>query len=174
MKRCPACGQGYTDNTLNFCLNDGELLMQYSGDQPPSFAEETTPTSYADDSPPTLVMNSPRITNQEIWQTPSPPVPWQNPNIQNAPYLGGYALHRDQTLPTIALALGISSIVMVCCYGGIWLGLPAAIVGFLGLRNAQNNPERFHGGGMAIAGLVIGIITFLISMIVLIVGAVAS
>lgn len=172
MKRCPACGQGYTDDTLNFCLSDGELLMQYTGDQ--QFAGDLPPRSFADDSPPTLVMNSPRITNQESWQSASPPSVWQNPHIQNPPYLGGYMLHRDQTLPTIALFLGLGSLLMVCCYGGIWLGLPAAIVGFLGLRNSQKNPECFAGGGMAIAGLVIGIITFLISMIVLLAATVAS
>ena len=54
---------------------------------------------------------------------------------------------------------------MICCYGGIWLGLPAAVVGFLGMRNADNDNSRYSGRGMAIGGMVLGIISFLTSII---------
>jgi hypothetical protein len=66
------------------------------------------------------------------------------------------------------------SIVTVCCYGGIYLGAPAAVVGFIGMKNADSDPNRYAGRGMAIAGLVIGAITFLISMVILFVAVVAS
>jgi hypothetical protein len=50
---------------------------------------------------------------------------------------------------------------MICCYGGLWLGLPAAIVGYIGMRNADSDPTRYGGRGLAIGGMVAGIITFL-------------
>lgn len=157
MKRCPRCNQIYTDNELNFCLNDGELLANHYGD--------ASRSSRADDSPPTLIMDSPRITNPIGWQVNQPIQPWQSPqqSSQNPVYglPHGFVHSRDQTLPTISLVLGVFSLVLICCYGGIWLGLPAAIVGFLGMKNADGDPMKYGGRGMAIAGMVLGIISFL-------------
>ncbi|MEO8648489.1 MAG: DUF4190 domain-containing protein [Acidobacteriota bacterium] len=175
MKRCPQCGQGYSDTDINFCLNDGELLMQYSGEEPQTLFQSDRPGS-GEDSPPTLVLPSARVTNQNAWVGASPPAPWQNPTPQSqspAFGLGGYSVSRDQTLPTIALVLGIFAGLMVCCYGGIWLGVPAAIVGYLGMRNADTDPSRYAGRGLAIGGMVLGIVTFLASMIFLVIGLVA-
>jgi NO-binding membrane sensor protein with MHYT domain len=62
---------------------------------------------------------------------------------------------------------------MVCCAGGIWLGLPAAVLGYLGMRNVDNHPDRYSGRGLAIAGLVLGIVTFLASVVFLLFSAVS-
>lgn len=168
MKRCPRCNQTYTDNELNFCLNDGEFLA-YVND--PSYAP---PTGYADDAPPTIMMNQPRVTNQTNLPTGGPPAQWQNqaPTYQNQPYgITGYGQKLDQTLPTISLVLGIGSVIMVCCAGGLWLGLPAAIVGYLGIKNTEKDPARYGGRGMAVGGMVIGIIAFFASLLFLIFGS---
>lgn len=166
MKKCLKCGQTYSDDTLNFCLNDGELLVQPGGYDPP-------PTRLADDSPPTLMMNQPRVTNPIDWPQ-STPARWQghSPAPFNDQYgLAGYGtVQTNQTLPTLALIMGITSVFMVCCFGGIWLGLPAAIVGFIGMRNADSDPARYGGRGMAIGGLVLGIVTFIASVMILIFG----
>ena len=165
MKQCLKCGQTYSDPTLNFCLNDGEMLVQRTGHDPP-------PTRFADDSPPTLLMNQPRVTNPIDWaQSPlanRDPSPIAGADQQFG--MAAYAASRDQTLPTVSLVLGIISIVLVCCAGGIYVGLPAAIVGFIALRNVDNNPARYSGRGMAIGGMVIGIVTFLASIFILIFG----
>ncbi len=71
----------------------------------------------------------------------------------------------DQSLPIVSIALGAASMVFICCYGGIWLGLPAAIVGFLGMRNADSDPERYGGKGLAIGGIVLGIISFILTIL---------
>jgi hypothetical protein len=165
MKKCLRCGQGYADDTLNFCLNDGELLVSQTGYDPP-------PTQFADDSPPTLLMNQPRVTNPIDWAQSSP-VQWQNQSPAVASplsTLAGYGTPRNQTLPTVSLVLGIISCFLVCCAGGIWLGLPAAIVGFIAMRNADTDPNRYAGRGMAIGGMVLGIVTFLASVFFLIFG----
>ena len=53
---------------------------------------------------------------------------------------------QDQTLPTISLILGILSIVLSCCYGGLPLGLAAAITGY---------PRTHRAGLGALEGRVI-------------------
>src|SRR5687768_17571921 len=143
MKTCLRCGHVYSDDTLNFCLNDGELLVEKTGYEPP-------PTQFADDSPPTLLMNQPRVTNPIDWAG-SAPARWQGQSpIPLAQYgAAGYGASLNQTLPMVSLIMGIISVPMVCCAGGIWLGLPAAIVGFMGMRNAENDPSRYGGRGMA-------------------------
>ena len=164
MKRCLKCGQAYVDETLNYCLNDGEILVRETGYEPP-------PTQFADDSPPTLVMNQPRVTNPIDWGQSSLAQPQGMPPAQNPHYgMAGYTASKDQTLPMISLILGTISIFMVCCAGGIWLGLPAAVVGFLAMKNVDTNPAKYAGRGMAIAGMVIGIVTFLASVFFLIFG----
>lgn len=161
MKQCRVCNQTYTDDQLNFCLNDGELLTQMYG--------EPQQRPYKDDSPPTLLMNEVRVTNPVSWPVSSPPTQWQAPqqNLQNQQFRSPPFVHsRDQTLPTISLILGIFSIVLVCFMGGIWLGLPAAILGFMGMRNADSDRNRYGGRGMAIGGMVLGAISLLASIAV--------
>jgi hypothetical protein len=175
MKICPRCGQGYSDSSINFCLNDGELLVLYDGGEPKTLFSDRPGASF-EDSPPTVMMDPSRATNPTGWPA-SPPVPWRNqsPARPEGNYvLGSIVQPRDQTLPTIALILGIISCLVVCCYGGIWLGVPAAVVGFLGMRNADNDPNRYGGRGMAIGGMVLGIITFLASFVFLIIGLLAQ
>ena len=164
MKVCPKCNQSYTDPGLNFCLADGELLMDTSPEAPTQI--------FNDPALPTGFMDSPRRTNpnHSAWDQPAaqPIAPWQSPqNLQNNPFGSQFGIKRDQTLPIIAMVLGILSLPLVCCWGGAWLGIPAAIVGYLGMRNADSDPERYTGRGMAIAGLVMGIVSFLCTMIVI-------
>ena len=165
MKKCLRCGQTYTDDTLNFCLNDGDMLVQATGYEPP-------PTQFADDSPPTLVMDQPRVTNPIDWaHSASPQWPAQTQIAPAQQYgVAGYGVSRDQALPTVSLVLGIISCLLVCCAGGIYLGLPAAIVGYLAIRNIDSRPDKYTGRGMAIGGMVLGIVTFLASLFFLIFG----
>lgn len=167
MKQCPRCRQTYIDENLNFCLEDGELLT--------SVLQEPPPARYADDPPPTVLLNESRVTNPVSWPTASPsssptspPEKWQpgQQDMQYQPFTspGGFVQSRDQTLPTISLILGIASIVLICCYGGIWLGLPAAVLGFLGMKNADSDGSRYGGRSMAIAGMVLGGVSLLGSL----------
>ena len=175
MKRCPQCGQTYTDPDLNFCLNDGELLLQPAS--VPGQGYSGSDRSFADDAPPTIMMKDPRATNPTGWGEPLAPVQYQNQSpVYQPPQFGmqGFSRAQDQTLPTVSLVLGIASLIFVCCYGGIWLGLPAALVGFMGLRNADSNPSQYGGKGLAIAGMVIGVVTFIISMLILVLGLFGS
>lgn len=173
MKRCPRCGQNYTEPDLNFCLNDGELLMQSQD------AAHGTQSSrpFADDAPPTIMMNDPRATNPTGWAGSSMPASYQTnaPAYQPPQFAMGNHRHAlDQTMPIVSLILGIFSLIFVCCYGGIWLGIPAAIVGFLAMRNADREPTRYGGRGLAVAGLVLGTVTLVFSMLLLVFGIIGS
>ncbi|MEO7659283.1 MAG: hypothetical protein ABIV48_06685, partial [Pyrinomonadaceae bacterium] len=78
MKQCPRCKQTYSDEQLNFCLEDGELLT--------GFLEEPPLTIYADDSP-TVRLNDARATNPSSWPSSPPSSPlaaWSAPGM-NAP-----------------------------------------------------------------------------------------
>ncbi|MET0751896.1 MAG: hypothetical protein ABWZ66_00915, partial [Pyrinomonadaceae bacterium] len=121
MKVCPNCQQQYTDENLNFCLNDGGTLTQI------------------DDAAPTVLLNQARTTNASNWAEQDPFSPWQSQPLQhqqqNNPFQTqqqnmqfaqpAYARGNDQTLPTISLVLGILSLLLVCCFGGFYFGIAA-------------------------------------------------
>lgn len=156
MKICPNCAQTYTDDNLNFCLNDGGLLKTYN----------------ADAAPPTMLFNQTRTT-QENWKNIDTSAPWQNQPLQtnqpgavwqDQPFSAVPYQVQNQTLPTVSLVLGIFGILFTCCYGGIPLGAAALVTGYLGLKNHNENPQQFGGRGLAIAGIVTGVIGLLISV----------
>jgi hypothetical protein len=157
MKQCPRCRQTYKDDNLNFCLDDGELLM--------AFAQGPPGGRLADDAPPTILLDQSRVTNPSNWPGAGPVGQWQPQNLQPMPFGSVMPRSRDQTLPTISLVLGILALLLTCCWGGIWLGVPAAIVGLLGMRNADKDSSRYGGRGLAIGGMVTGVISFLATLI---------
>ena len=156
MKRCPKCGQTYTDENINFCLNDGELLSRQTGSssyQPP-YRE-----NHVDDSPPTVVLDQARVTNPTGWNTPAgPPAQWQPQQpAQQAFYPYNIQAPASQTLGIVSLCLGLGSMTVGwCCYIGILLGPAAMITGFIALSQNKSDPARFGGRGLAIAGIATG------------------
>ena len=157
MKKCSICDQTYADNNLNFCLNDGGTLREIQ-----------------DDAPPTVFMNQARVTSPTNWSSAAPPAPsWQNSpavfNNQSMTAAGKFG--QNQTLPTASLVLGIFSLILFCCFAGIPLGAAALITGYLGMTNAKNNPQAYGGRGLAIAGMVIGAVSLVGSILWLLLAA---
>lgn len=156
MKKCPKCGQTYTDKDLNFCFNDGELLGYLAEDAPPR--TYTSDPVYADDPPPTEFMGSARVTSETTWNPPqSPPVVWQGnqANQLDAPY-SQFPTHvsPNQTLAIVSMGLGIGSLTIGwCCYSGFLLGPAALVTGFIALSMIKKDPQRNGGKGFAIAGI---------------------
>jgi hypothetical protein len=166
MKVCSICNQTYSDENLNFCLSDGGLLIQQK-----------------DDAPPTILMNEVRTTQPNWGEYEAASTPWQNQPLQqtnqsqfpNQPfYPSGAVRGQDQTLPTISLILGILGIMLFCCYGGFPLGLAAAVTGYLGLQNTNKDPMQYGGRNLAIAGIILGAIAFLINLLLVLFGILAS
>ena len=159
MKKCPSCNQTYVDDNLSFCLSDGSMLQA---------VQESDPFN----PPPTVVMDYPRPTNDQYSfpnQQSTPPFgqmgSWQGNQPMQQP---GMMQSQNQTLPTISLILGIFGLILICCYGGIPFGLAALVTGFLGMQNANNNPIQYGGKNMAIAGMILGAIGFVLNILYII------
>ncbi len=67
----------------------------------------------------------------------------------------------NQTMAITALVLGIVG----CCFMGPLTGIPAAIVGGLAMKKIKDEPTVYGGNGMALAGLILGIIATLAGII---------
>ena len=173
MKRCPKCGQTFADQNLNFCLNDGELLM-YEQESARPFSDEPPPTKFAgDDSPPTLMMNTPRSTNPIGWADASPPAQWQGQQVvmptghMPVQYVAAYA-SPNQVLGILSLSLGILSVTVGwCCYIGALLGPAAMILGAVAIYQNKTDPVRYGGKGLGIAGIILGAL-YLVGMVLFI------
>ena len=171
MKKCPQCGQTYTDPAINFCLNDGELLSYLAEDAPKTLFQNS-PASFVDDSPPTEFLKSPRPTSETNWPPHAPPVQYQSPQ-QGLPQqqFGGYpmTLSPNQTLAVVSLGLGIGSLTIGwCCYTGLLLSPAALITGFIALSQIKKDPQAYGGRGFAIAGIVTAAV-FLAGMLLFII-----
>ncbi|MEJ7701115.1 MAG: DUF4190 domain-containing protein [Pyrinomonadaceae bacterium] len=77
---------------------------------------------------------------------------------------------QDQTLAIVSLVTGILSI--VCC--GAIAGIPAIITGYMAKNNVDSNPNQYTGRGMALAGMIMGgigsVFTILYIIYILVVG----
>lgn len=67
MKICQQCRKTYSDDTLNFCLDDGTVLTRTEGEIPPPDTVESERT-------PATSQTSPRGTDR-TWVQPAPPLP---------------------------------------------------------------------------------------------------
>ena len=168
MKVCPKCNQSYDDANLNFCLNDGEMLME----------------TEASDAPPTIMMDSPRQTN-ENWGNVNPDPFQQNqhnqPNQQMyqppfaTPQQNMQSGGKDQTIPIVSLVSGALSIVLsFCCYLGIFIGPIALITGYIGMSNANKDPDKYDGKNLAIIGMITGGVGMAISILMFLLVFLAS
>lgn len=97
-----------------------------------------------------------------------PPVPdagWQNQQIgQNTPFqppAPGTA-GVNQTLPIVSLVFGIVSL---CCYVSPLTGIVALVTGYMGMKNANNDPRNYGGKGLAMAGMITGGIFLLLGLL---------
>ena len=102
---------------------------------------------------------------QTEWMPPPAPVAeWQNQELgANTPFQPPAAgTGQNQTLPIVSLVLGIISI---CCYVSPLTGLAALITGYLGMKNVNDDPTQYGGKTMAIVGMILGGLFFLIGII---------
>jgi len=96
MKICPSCRKTYTDDGLNFCLEDGSVL------------------TLANDVPPeTVMMNKPRFTD------PNPGVGANQPGFQSSfGDQGNYSLQPKKSSKAWIWVVGILGVLVLACGGG--------------------------------------------------------
>ncbi len=159
MKKCPRCGQTYSDKAINFCLNDGELLS-YLADDAPQTLFQNTPSNFVDDSPQTEFLEPPRATSETNWPQQASPVQYQSPeHVLPMQQFAQYPLSvsPSPTLAIVALGLGIGSMTVGwCCYSGLLLSPVAIVTGIIALSQIRKNPDLYSGRGLAIAGVITG------------------
>ncbi len=133
--------------------------------EPPAFKVEEAKaealnTPFADE-----VSQGNQAVAESSWTPPAAPEQsWGNQEIgQNTPFqpppvgTGG----QNQTLPIISLVLGILSL---CCYVSPITGIAAIVTGFLGMKNAKNDPANYGGKTLAIVGMILGGLFFLVGV----------
>jgi hypothetical protein len=148
--------------------------------RPGSYDPPSTPLpAYKEPEPPVVapgnpfddpIYNKPFEQNQPLQATqwtppPAPEAGWQNQAVgANTPFQPPVeSAGQNNTLSIVSLVLGILSI--PCC-GFVVFGIGAAVTGFLAKKKADENPALYGGRGMALAGMIIGIITAVIGLIV--------
>jgi hypothetical protein len=152
MRVCPRCNKTYSDDTLNFCLDDGELLTMM----------RPSPGGYIEE-PPTMVLDPARVTDPITWAQPptgQAPVPWtQGSSVPQQGQFGGYpmAVVPNQTLAIVSLCLGAASMTIGwCCSLGVILGPAAIITGLIARSQIKKDPNKFSGNGLALGGIITG------------------
>ena len=164
MKVCPRCQKTYSDDTLNFCLDDGDLLTMM----------QPSPGGYIEE-PPTMVLDQARVTDPISWaqpQTGQPPAKWTAPGPIARQQFGGLPIARrqDQTLATVSLCLGIASMTIGwCCSSGLLLGPAAIITGLIARSNIKKDPAKFGGNGLALGGIITGSVFIAIYVLIILV-----
>ena len=146
MKICPQCQQTYTDETLNFCLNDGSTLTQTGG------------AGIVDDLPQTVMIQPPRPTNPNQGfgnqasqsgqgfgnQAPQFGSPNQQQGNWNAPQQPQFSMQPQsaaaqaspQSSKTWMWVLGILGVGILLCGGGF------GVLVLIGLNNDDGVNNR--------------------------------
>lgn len=125
-------------------------------DQPPPFSQSNEP------------MNDPFQQNE--WTPPPAPVAgWQDQGLGvNTPFQPPAAGGQNNTLALVSLVLGILSFVCL----GILGGIPAIILGYMQRNKIKENPAEYGGGGMAMAGMILGGISVVLTVVIFVIYAI--
>lgn len=174
MKVCPICDKTYNDDNLNFCLDDGSTLTELNSDEPPpTVMMDTTRKTNPNYPPPVQDYQQPAFNDCDQPQFGAP-----NQQMAHQPF--GVPQHdrpfvsQDKTLPTISLGLGVAGFCLVCCYLGIPLGAAAVVVGSIGMKRVDTDPQQYDGKGLAIAGMIMGGVALLINLAMILVAFFSS
>ena len=112
----------------------------------------------------------PPASSTPAWTPPPPaiePSSHQQEPMQNSPYTPSPAAGGpSQTLAIVSLVAGILGLT-VCC-GALVPSLVAVVLGFMARGKANSDPANYGGAGLALGGLITGVIGVIGSIIVLI------
>ncbi len=117
MKICPKCQKTYTDENLNFCLDDGTVLAQAGGEMPP-----------------TVLLNQTRVTEQSP-QIPSQQMQQGGQWNTAQPQYSAQPKKSSKTWIWVLLILG--SLVLLC--GGGFVGFIVYVGSQVDTANVSSN-----------------------------------
>lgn len=191
MKSCPTCGRTFYEDHLSFCTDDGTpltdegIVSSYDGqatliNPPPSVTTPTPPPrateAYKGNDWPT----PPKWGSADL--QPKPAVPY-TPSPQNwgasppaaYPATPGYyvAQPRPHGLAIASLIMGAIALLSFFCFGFVAgpIGLVLGIIAFIQIRN---DPRRYSGRGLAIAGISLGAFAMVLHFLFILLSAVGG
>jgi hypothetical protein len=184
MKRCPQCHTTYPDDSLSYCLEDGSSLMNVaSGPADPAA---------------TIIME-PRITvpqpHGQFRPTAMPPQPFVSQPASWPPAGVPHTLHPTRAgggaaITSLVLAISAFLLLGFCVIsgatgvderliGGIFilsalLALTGAILGIVATSKSNKDQSPHNARAMSLVGLALNGLYLLITVVFLILGAVAT
>lgn len=143
---------------------DPDEVLTPKAAEPPPFAEPPSPQQAY--NPFENSAAQPQAMAQADWTPPAAPQSnWQEqeigPNTPFQPPPAG-AEAQSKTLAVVALVLGILGLTLCC--GTILPSLVAIVLGFMARGKAAKDPQNYGGAGLALGGIITGILGFLISV----------
>ncbi|HSS19122.1 MAG TPA: DUF4190 domain-containing protein [Pyrinomonadaceae bacterium] len=180
MRRCPKCNQYYEDEWLTFCTQDGTSLLDVdpsTAEPPPTLIKSDMPPSVSPTEQPTLDMPD-RVTSPPPFTPPPPPFappPSSVQYIPPQPLQSGWAppppppypTRPQQSLAVASLILGLVSVTLgLCCYFGILTAPVGLVMGIVAIVQNKNEPQKYGGKGMAIAGIVTSALYFVVLVVI--------
>jgi hypothetical protein len=87
------------------------------------------------------------------------------PTLAPGPITAPQPAPRTNPLALTGMILGILSVTLVCCCLGMPFNLAAIICSTIGLVQIRRDPQREQGKGLAIAGLVLGLLSLLLAVL---------
>jgi Domain of unknown function (DUF4190)/GYF domain 2 len=76
----------------------------------------------------------------------------------------GIASQQQKGMAITSMVLGIISLL---CLGGPFTGIPAVICGHIAHSRSRRSPAEYGGGGMALAGLIMGYVSLAVTIVVI-------
>jgi hypothetical protein len=108
MKQCPTCQSQYTDDTLQFCLQDGAPLQFIPGSQSKTIAYGSEPETVVANRPSNQI-RTPHVTN---------PTDWNPQQFSSNP-----AFQPPATKSNTPVAVFLTAFVMLLLFGLVGIGL---------------------------------------------------
>jgi hypothetical protein len=131
----------------------------------PSFAEPERPAAEEPFGSPfdAREPSSPIVASAESMPRPAAQdTNWQDNKMQNPQFQGAAGAAQNKTLAIVSLVLGILG--MTICCGSLLPSLGALITGFMARGKANTDPGNYGGAGLALGGIITGVIGLLLSI----------
>jgi len=142
---------------------------KFAEPEPPAFAEPERSSAADPFGSPFGTSNEPSSPLAQAESMPSPAAQdtnWQDNQMQNPQFPQGGAsagvAAPNQTLAIVSLVLGILGLTLCC--GTLVPSLAAIITGFMARGKASNDPAHYGGSGLAMGGLITGVLGILIGI----------
>jgi hypothetical protein len=169
-------------------FSDPEPIQEEPPPPAPSFGEADTmihsPSSSTFEEPAPAppvspVFEEPAPASPAPWEPQSapPPAPWEPPPAPDASWKGQEIGSNTPFQPPVAaggpsqgLAVGslVCGVLSCLCCLSVLTGPAAVIMGFVAKKKADEDPSQYGGRGMAMGGIITGIVGFLIGIALII------